>query len=335
MPATELSGPLPPEQFTQTLLSRHHGTEYGIRGDTDGTAFGITLPPSGDEATFGSATVDSICKVGGYPLIIPKTTPHSLEILPALTGGTTGRTDLVVARFAPATYTTTPGPVRLFCIPGTPGSLNIPAHNAGTDLPLWAVRRKQGEALNQAIATDMRSWTGIPVLVASGAPLPLNAPLGARATRDGITHRMDFVDSGVDWVEEWRPIETLSGTAATESAGTGWSRPASSRLVRNSKHRQLTLVVHRSTTSITADANNGGITDALLAKLFDEDKPPVETPAVVRVRTNNNITFGGVGHISAGANAYLDWMAPGITIGPGGEGTPDDTVILSASWYVA
>lgn len=340
MPATELSGPLPPEQFTQTLYSRHHGTEYGIRGDTDGSAFGITLPPASDEATFGSATVDSICKVGGYPLIIPKTTPHSLEIPPALTGGTTGRTDLVVARFAPATYTTAPGPVRLHRIAGTPGSLTVPAHIAGTDLPMWAVRRRQGEALNQAIVTDLRSWTGIPTLVKSGAPLPLTAPLGARATRDGITYRRDFVGAAVDWVQENWPVEVLTGLAATESAASGWQRQSTCRLEREGKRRWLHLVVTRGPgeTTITSSDRGAFSSPVGLATLHGQDRPPSGTlvGAIGRaLPVTGGVTYTASGLASSTGSVAMIGTAPDIDFAWSASLAQGAEIVLDAHWWVA
>lgn len=205
------SGPLPPEDFTQTLWQRHFLAEQGIIGDTDGSAFGITLPPAGDVAEFGSASIDSIAKVGGYPLIIPAGSTQSLEIPPSLSGGTTGRTDLIVARCDLAGFTSTPGPVRLHRIAGTEGSLTVPAHDPETDLRLWSVRRRQGEALNQAIATSYRSWTAAPIVIEDGIALPTSAPLGMRARR-GTT---EFVRQLVSGVPTW--VDTLAHVGVYQS----------------------------------------------------------------------------------------------------------------------
>lgn len=290
----ELSGPLPPEQFTQTLWSRHHGTEVGIRGDTDGSAFGITLPPAGDTAEFGSATVDSICKIGGYPLIVPSGTSQSVDIPAPVSGGTTGRTDLIVANFDPDTYTTAPGPVRLARIAGTPGSLERPAYDPATQLRLFAVRRRQGEALNQAIVGDLRSWTGPMILMAPGATLPLSAPLGTRAVRDGTIYRRDFVGVGVDWVVESAPATVISGADAIGTPTSGWTPQAGSYLERNGTSRWVHGVITKAGASLDADAGGDfGGADVSIGRVYDIDKPPtgVVVTASARVTAENGRTY--------------------------------------------
>lgn len=337
MAEVQLSGPLPPEQFTQTLYSRHHGTEVGIRADTDGSAFGITLPPAGDVAEFGSATVDSICKVGGYPLIIPAGTTQSVTIDAPLSGGTTGRTDLIVARFAPATYTTAPGPVRLARIAGTPGSLTVPSYNPVTELPMWSVRRRQGEALNQAIAVDLRWWTGrAPIIVASGAPLPLTAPLGARATRDGITYRRDFVGSALDWVQENFPRVVLNGASALASFASGWQRQDATRMERygaDGKRRHLHLEMRRIGAAIVANSQGGGFADALMATLLDADKPAIGSPITMTgtalAGEGNAASYMALGGAWSTGSLYLTWLAPTLTLATGND------VRFDAYWSVA
>lgn len=199
----ELSGPLPPETFPQSLWQTHFRAETGILGDTDGSAFSVTLPPSGDTAEIGSATIDSIAKVGGYPLTVAAGTTQSLDIPPSVSGGTTGRTDLIVARCDIPNFTTAPGPVRLHRIEGTDGSSTVPSYGV-FDLPLWSVRRKQGEALNQAILTDLRSWSGRPpVVLVDGAPMPADGvvPLGTRVRRGTQEFIRQLISGAPTWVD--------------------------------------------------------------------------------------------------------------------------------------
>jgi hypothetical protein len=313
----QLSGPLPPEQFTQTLYSRHHGTEVGIRGDTDGSAFGITLPPAGDTAEFGSATVDSICKIGGYPLIVPAGSSQSLEIPAPLSGGTTGRTDLIVARYAPATYTTAPGPVRLFRIAGTAGSATRPAYSPATDLRLYAVQRRQGEALNQAIVADLRSWSGPMILMASGAALPQSAPLGSRVARDGTIYLRTFVGTTVDWVVESTPATVISGVNAIEAPTAGWTRQSGSYLERNDTARWVHGVLTKAGASLDALAS-GGMPggDISIGRVYDIDKPPagVVVAAAARVTDVDGNTYMAGVNINDTGFIQLNSTLPNVKV---------------------
>lgn len=328
MAEVQLSGPLPPEDFTQTLYSRHHGTEVGIRGDTDGSAFGITLPPASDVAEFGSATVDSICKVGGYPLIVPAGLTQSVEIPAPLSGGTTGRTDLIVARYAPATYTTAPGPVRLFRIAGTPGSAERPAHNAATDLRLYAVQRRQGEALNQAIVADLRSWSGRQVLMASGAALPQSAPLGTRVTRDGVIYRRGFVGGSVDWIVDYAPPTVISGVGALAAPAGGWTRQASSYLERrHDGPRWVHGVLTKAGASLDASsAGDFGVADITIGEVAAEDRPPVVVAADARVTDINGRTYMAGVHINVSGSIQINSTLPNIQV---------RTVLFDAHYSVA
>lgn len=334
------SGPLPgtgpSAKFTQALWITHFGHETGIFGDTDGSAFGITLPPSGDVAEIGSASIDSIAKVGGFPLRIPAGETQSLEIPPSLTGGTVGRTDLITARLNTGSFTTAPGPVRLHRIAGTEGSATRPSFDSTLpspfDVTIWAITRKQGEALNQATVVDLRKRTGRHYLVPANASLPTNAPLGSTATRDGIRYRRDFDGATVDWVAEAWPTEVVSGVTAAVQDVASWTRLETCRMERTGKERKAHVVLHRDGTNLTSNSN-GWIPGETVARLYDQDKPPA----------NTNINF--VGRARAGGRSYaasamatgtgeliLFALAPGITLSASDAG---DTLTLDASWTVA
>lgn len=336
MAEVQTSGPLPGQKFAVGLWSTHFGFEPGIRGDTDGSAFSLTLPSGSDVAEVGSATVKSVAKINGFPLEIAAGSTQSITIPASSGGGANGRTDLIVVRFDSAAYATSPGPVRLARIAGTEGSLDLPAYNPATELRLWAVRRRQGEGLNQAIPTDLRTWTGPHLLLAPNATLPTSAPLGMRVTRGGTTYRRDKVGSSVQWVEEISALVELSGTAAVQAVdGSGWGRNSACRLVRDGKRRWMNLVMSRGGGTdggnITSNANSGGIGDLLMAKLDDADKPGVELAMDGRCKDTSGATYDATGHITTAGNLYLSALSPGVTIGPSG---PSDTVTFTVSWYV-
>jgi hypothetical protein len=241
----QTSGPLTGDNFTDDQWITKFGYDAGITGDTDGTAYGITLPPAGNDVEIGSATIDSAAAVGGYGHGIPAGLTQSLDV-PASTNPTIGRTDLIVLRYSSA-FSTDPGPVRLHRIPGTEGSAALPSHNTTqptpVDMVLYQITRKQGQGLNQATVVDRRSRAGWHYLMPAGAPLPQTAPLGATATRAGSKFRRDFVGTSVDWVLESAPRVVLAGTA-TASDGADWEVLAASRLSRDGVKRWANLIVN-------------------------------------------------------------------------------------------
>src|SRR5690606_11832627 len=281
-----------------------------------GSAFGLTLPAEGATAELGSATQPSRLVVDGYGLEVAQGATQSLDIPASSGGGTNGRTDLIVARLDLSTFTGSPGPVRLDRVPGTEGSLARPAPtydpDGVRDLPLFAVRRRQGESLNQAIVSDLRPRVGLSIVVPSGATLP-DAPLGTRATRDGVTYRRDMVGVSAQWVEEYRERVVLTGLAATASASAGWQRQSSCRMERVGPARDLTLVVTRGPGAWTSASDERGAIEGSagpvvgLVTLHDEDKPPAGTliPMIGRVLTIAGNPFTATGVVSSTGNVSL------------------------------
>lgn len=247
----------------------------GILDDFDASAFGLTLPAEGNTIEIGSTTQPSRLVVDGYGLEIPKATTHSLPIPAPVSGGTTGRTDLIVARLNPSEFTGDPGPVRLYQIEGTEGSLTVPSGTYDPvgirDLPLYRFRRRQGEGLNQAIVTDLRPRLGEVFDVPFGAPLPPRAPLASRATRGGVGYRMDSADGGIDWVEEWWERQVLTGTAVRAQNGEGFTVRDGSRLTRRGTSRFLNLVVGN--TGSASNPNPAEDGEQRVAQLHDVDDP--------------------------------------------------------------
>lgn len=319
------SGPLPgtgpSAKFTQGLWITHFGQNAGIVGDTDGTAFSLTKPPATDFVEIGSATIDSVCKVGGFPLRIPAGETQSLEIPPSLTGGTVGRTDLIVARLNTGTFTTSPGPVRLVRIAGTEGSADLPSHNttlpSPVDLVLYQITRKQGQGLNQAIVVDRRPRTGWHYLVPAGAPLPQTAPLGSTATRDGVRWRRDFVGEAVDWVVESVPVRRLTGSSFTFGAAfPGWSQEATQRLVLGADG--VSLWVHIEVTKsggqiVVPDSGSLGDNTNLLT-LNAEWKPQVPVSGSAYVTSDAAVERNAGARINATGVVQVTSAQPGASV---------------------
>lgn len=308
------SGPLPgtgpSAKFTQGLWVTHFGHETGIFGDTNGSAFGITLPPSGDVAEIGSASIDSIAKVGGFPLRIPAGETQSLEIPPSLTGGAVGRTDLITARLNTGSFTTAPGPVRLHRIEGTEGSATRPAFDSTLpspfDITIWAITRKQGEALNQATVVDLRKRTGRHYLVPALASLPANAPLGSTATRAGIRWRRDFDGSTVDWIQETIPRVVLTG-AATATDGDDWDVLTASRLSQEGVKRWANLVINLAGDPVNPDPTVDG--ERRVARLAAADRPAASVSLLGFAENTAGIKRAAAGRIDPDGWVIWHWAS--------------------------
>lgn len=329
------AGPAVGQNLTDAHWRILFGDEPGIHADTDGTAYEMTLPTSSDIAEVGSPNIDSIARVGGFFHRVPAGTTQSIEIPPSIDAAA-GRTDIIAVRLDP-TWADGVFPVRLYRIPGTEGSAALPVYDQSPpgveDLPLWGVNRKAGQSLNQASLTDLRMRTGPNLLAAEGLTFPSMVPLGTRATRGGATYRRDLAAGAPTWIKDVYEQTVLTGLAATASAGTGWQRQSDCRLVRLGNLRWLHLVVHRSGSTLTSNSTTGGIQDQLLASLNGIDNPPsgVAVTTSGRVRDAGGNTYAATGHVTAAGNAYLNWMAPGVSIGPS---SPDDSIRLDACWFV-
>lgn len=187
-------------QFTDVLWRARFGDEAGVIADIDGTAYALALPGSGDVVSVGSSTQASQATVAGFVHTIPSGTPEPITI-PVASGSS--RTDIIGLRYDPS-YTGLPGPVRLFRTAGTTSS--IPAYDASApgveDLPLWAITRAPGQALN--LATVVRMFPRIaPLLeVATTSPLPTSSPLGT-VVRQGVNlYRRQLNPTTPAWVQE-------------------------------------------------------------------------------------------------------------------------------------
>jgi hypothetical protein len=336
MVATETAGPLFNEIFTDDQWTAIFGSNAGIIGDTDGTAYNLTKPPSGNDVEIGSSTIDSFAVVGGRGHGIPAGAPHSLTI-PESTNPTVGRTDLIVARMNLATFTTDPGPVRLVRIPGTEGSAAPPSHNttlpSPVDLVLYQITRVQGDPIADAVVVDRRPRTAWNYLIPAGVSLPQTAPLGATATRDGIRWRRDLDGASVDWVQETWPTVVLEGNAATATEFDTWDRLSTCEMTRIGDRREAHLVAHRTGATVTANGNGGFEPDLRIMQLHAADRPVHDTPIACIVKSSAG---GNTYH----AGAFIDndgWLTitstgPNVPLGPSG---PDDTVTAHGVWKVS
>lgn len=324
------SGPLPGQKFTLGRWRQIFGAQAAIVGDTDGSAFALTLPPSGNDAVLGSPTIESIVLVGGHPLIIAAGDTQEITI-PASTNPTIGRTDIIAARRDAATFTTPPGPVRLVRIAGTEGSAALPSYSAPLTEALWAVTRKQGQALNQATPRDLRNRSAKSFLVPAGSPLPQDAPLGARATRDGSIWRRDLDGSSVQWVLEYEPpVFITNPTLATMAVADGWARMGTTSLERDGRWRIGTFTVRRSGSAIESNSR-GGMNDITIVQLHPTDRPTPGTPLKAYATDTSNGTCQAGVHVS-GQWITLDSLPPNTEISNPGVG--NHSLIISDVWKV-
>lgn len=338
MAEVQESGPLVGYNVTDIIWRGLLGSEPAILGDHDGSAFGLTRPPTGDTVELGSTTVDSLLKVGGFLLRIPAGTTQSLTIPPS-TNAAVGRTDLIVARLAPATYTTPPGPVRLFRIPGTEGSAarpsytDVPSGSGIEHFPLYAINRKQGQALTESTATSMRIWAGPHVFVGTGVSTFPSMPIGSTATRGGVDWSRELVSGTPTWVEKWRDVVRLTGVAATDSVTDFWQRQDGCEMFRDGKWRSTTLVAKRKSPSFTSTATGSfGSGDVKVMRLHPEDRPIRQITASAQVRANATGNSYQAGcKIDTDGWVWLTSTNPNVPIGP--DGPFSDTFRCHVTYY--
>ena len=204
-------------QFTDVLWRDLLGDEPGVLGDTNGTAYAFTPATDSNFASIGSSSIRSTARVAGFVHSIPTGQPESIEI-PVASGS--ARTDVISLRYDPS-YTGLPGPVRLYRIAGT--SAAIPTYDdvppgGVEDLPLYAVTRQPGQALNQATVVRMFPRIAPSLFLGdANSPLPTNSPLGTRLRRGG-QHFLRMLDGSNTPI--WAPDGTgewATGVTTTSS----------------------------------------------------------------------------------------------------------------------
>lgn len=310
------------ENFTDRGWRAAFAGRTGIVCDVDGSAFGLTLPAEGSTVEIGSPTVPSRLVVDGFGLEVPTATTQSLSVPASVGGGTAGRTDLIVGRL-----TTGPMNLRLHRIPGTEGSTTLPSASfnpTGTrDLVLYRIRRREGEGLPQAIVTDLRPRIGLHHLVLPGAPLPANATLGDRATRDGIAWRLDFDGATPDWIQETWPRVVLTSAAVREVNGAGYGIRSQSRLIRDNSDRSMNLVMFRTGSAWNPQTDG----EAPLARLLAADRPNVaEVPLRGFARRPGGIYY------EIGGRVDLDGWVTWHWLGAEGRMPTDTELTLAGEW---
>lgn len=192
-------------QFDDLMWRDMFGSEAGVVGDIDGSAYKLTLPSGSNFVSVGSTTQPSLSVVGGFRHRISAGDTQSVEFAPVVG---TARTDLLVARLNLLSFTGAPGPVRLVAIQGT--STSIPTFDDAApgveDLPLWSITRQPGQSLAQAVTK--RLFTRIsPVLgLAPDALLPPSAPLDTIVRQGDVEYRRVLDSVGLP---AWRRRNTL------------------------------------------------------------------------------------------------------------------------------
>lgn len=326
MAEVQVSGPLADYNFEDDTYRSIFGSNVAIVGDANGSAFGLTLPPASDSVEVGSPTNASRAVVSGFLLEIPVAATQSLEI-PASSNAVAGRTDLIVARLNPTTFTTPPGPVRLHRIAGTEGSATRPSYGtSGTgprDLPLYAITRKLGEALTEADVVDLRWWSGPHFLVDPEGALPLNAPLGSTATRDGITWRRDFDGTTVDWIQETIPRVVLTGTGVATD-GDDWDVLPASRLSREGVKRWANLIVNLDGDPVNPDPTVDG--ERRVARVAAADRPSVSVSLAGFVQNTAGIKRAAAGRIDPDGWVVWHWASTSNRFPTG------STITLTGPW---
>lgn len=331
MAEVQLSEPLFDTNFTDRGWRAAFAGRTGIVDDYNGSSFGLTLPAATDVAQLGSTTQPSRLAIDGYGLEIGQGTTQSLTIPASSGGGTNGRTDLIVARLNLSAYTTAPGPVRLFRIAGTEGSLSVPAatydQDGIRDLPLYAVRRRQGEALNQAIVTDLRPRLAHNYDVPANGELPSQAPLGSVARRGSVNWRMVRVGSSTDWVEESRFRDVLTGTDVAIQVGEGWTVRGESSITRDTGKRLMNLVVRVAKT--TRNPNPEGDGEQRVARLAPFDRPTAPCALAASAQNTAGAVRGSTGYIDAGGWVVWNWASTT------GQFPVGSTITLTGDWPTA
>jgi hypothetical protein len=335
MPEVQEAGPLLGQNFTDAVWRAIFGAEPSIVGDTNGSSYGITLPPASDSVELGSASIESRSVVGGFGHVIPAGTTQSLEI-PASTNPTIGRTDLITVRLDQSSFTTAPGPVRVYRVPGVEGSADRPAYDGGPpgveDMPLYAITRKQGQALTEAIIVDLRVRTGPHLYVAPGALMPTNVPLGSTATRGTIDYSRELVSGTATWVEKRRDRVVLAGSDVVQSPGEGFLRRDGSQLVRDGKSRDFTYTVWK---GFPARNPNPAMDGALIVgKLHDQDKPisPDQVALSGWAIDEGGTTRAAMGYVAFNGDVIWSWASANTPFGADGR---DKTLVLHGTWQVA
>lgn len=183
MPETSgprITGTAAERQMDDLLWRDMFGSEAGVVGDIDGSAYKLTLPSSSNTVQVGSTTQPSLSIVGGFRHRISAGETEGVDLSPVVGGA---RTDIIAARLDLAGFTGAPGPVRLVGIEGT--STSLPAFDDAApgveDLPLWSLTRQPGQALSQAQVKRLFSRLAPVLEVPPDASLPLNSPLGTVA----------------------------------------------------------------------------------------------------------------------------------------------------------
>lgn len=236
----EISGPrvtgTDAERQLDDLIWRDlFGSEAGVIGDIDGSAYKLALPSDSLIVAVGSMTQPSLCNVGGFRHRIAGGDSQSVTM--AAMGGT-ARTDVISAKLDLTGFTGAPGPVRLVATTGT--TIAIPVLDDSSPgiehHPLWALTRQPGQTLAQATVQRLFSRLSPVLARAVGAPLPTSAPLDTIVSQ-GVSRFRRVLDSALvpTWVSEGG-VPVVSSISARNNLFSGQLRVGSQALVAGNLH---------------------------------------------------------------------------------------------------
>lgn len=278
------SGTLAERQMTDALWRDIFGFEAGVIGDIDGTAYKLTFTAGSDFVAVGSTTIDSFARVAGFSHKVPVSSPESINIPVAAST----RTDVIAIRYDPA-HTGALGPCRLVRIAGT--SAAIPTLDTTApgveELPLWAITRGAGQALNQATVTDLR-WhlTGgnYAKMWRTGGAGPTMTG-GSPATVDMTTHRQrgGFVfDTAANTLSIPRPMICDIDVCNYASGGAGY-------IVTGSVRRTRTSVADKDIATSPLLRKEDSNDDRVI---YTASKVPLQAGDKLMLRQNHSLTGG-------------------------------------------
>lgn len=217
---TESSGPKVGINFSDAMFSQIMARLDGIVGDTNGSAYALTLSTTDNTASLGPGNSVS----GGFGHSASGATQIPGGI-PAVVGSNTTRTDIIAIQYDPSD-STDPFPCQIQRVAGVEGGSapSLAAASAGGAtpaggalLPLWQVTRASSQALSQATVVDLRRWTGPTWVIPAGAPLPVTATLGTVVRKANLTWIRTLQNGAAAWVPSG-PVDHR-GTVPTRGMG--------------------------------------------------------------------------------------------------------------------
>lgn len=133
------------------------------------------------------------------------------------------------------------------------------------------------------------------------------------------------------WQNMSAPDVVLTGNNAVQAAPEHWGRNAAGcRMVRSGGQRGLITSVNLIGGSPSFTSNGrGGITDQIIAAVYEFDRPPYPISWVGELKQGTNTTHAVFGRITQFGNIMLTSMLPDVTVSPG------DDIDLAVNYWVS